>query len=217
MHNDNASKEKSSIFLFIPISIVGVYLVYLTAIVPFRVGLEKGSVEKLLEPPPVAEKAVEEKIYDHRKLMKPTEELVALGTRVYANNCASCHGSEGLGNGTAGSKLAVKPRNFHSLYAWKLGPTTLQMYHTLDKGLGSMPAFPALDPEARYAVIHYIHAEFMKDLTVPQDDEAAIAALPQPGGNVSVKIEPYKETRVPIDYAIEQMLREAEKGTQGSM
>ena len=47
MHNDNASKEKSSIFLFIPISIVGVYLVYLTAIVPFRVGLEKGSVEKL--------------------------------------------------------------------------------------------------------------------------------------------------------------------------
>lgn len=217
MHNENAPKEKSSIFIFLPLAVVGVYLVYLTATIPFKIGMKEGGVEKLLSPPPAPEAVAEEKVYDHRKLMKPSEDLVALGTKVFANNCASCHGAEGLGNGTAGSKLAVKPRNFHSLDNWKQGASTLGMYHTLEKGLGSMPAFPALDPEQRYAVIHYIHAEFMKDLAIPADSEKDIAALPQPGGAVSIKIDSYKETRVPVDFAIRQMLREAENGTPGKM
>lgn len=217
MHNpnENGPKEKSSLLLFIPITLIGVYFVYLTVSVSFKVGFERGELHRLLHPPKVEAK-VEAKVFDHRKLMKPTEDLIALGQRLYVANCQSCHGSEGYGDGTAGRLLAVKPRNFHGpLTDWKNGASTLAFYSTLEKGLGSMPAFPALNPEQKYAVIHYIHAAFMGNLNVPADSDAAIAALPAPGaGGAAISIEPYSETRVPVDYAIMQMVREAQRGAQ---
>lgn len=38
--------------------------------------------------------------------------LTALGQRVYASHCVSCHGVEGDGRGTAADKLAIAPANF---------------------------------------------------------------------------------------------------------
>lgn len=41
-----------------------------------------------------------------------TPEQLALGARVYAANCAQCHGEIGAGDGWAASQLAVPPTNF---------------------------------------------------------------------------------------------------------
>jgi mono/diheme cytochrome c family protein len=215
MHNPKAPKETASIFLFLPVVGIALYFVYLTVTIPFKAGLESGAKDALLNPPPPPEVATEEKVFDHRKLIQPSPDLIALGSKLYAANCASCHGAEGLGNGTAGSKLAVKPRNFHLASSdWKNGASVLDMYATLEKGLGSMPAFPALDPEQRYAVIHYIHDAFMKEVGWPKDGDAAIAALPAPGGAVKITIDPYKETRVPVDFAIDRLIQETKTASE---
>ena len=39
-------------------------------------------------------------------------DLVELGARVYASNCAQCHGDEGDGQGTAAAELPMAPTNF---------------------------------------------------------------------------------------------------------
>jgi len=203
--NDQGPKEASSPLIFVPLLLIGVYITYLMIAIPFDYGFTKGQNQNPSRPPPEKKGAVEEKVFDQRVLYKATSELIATGAAIYAANCASCHGSEGLGNGASGLKLAVKPRNLHDQVAsgWKNGPSILQMYETLDKGLGSMPAFPGLDPEKRYAVIHYIHAEYTKKW--PADDPKAVAALPGPAAGAAVKIDPYKETRVPVQFAAEKI------------
>ncbi|PCI13514.1 MAG: hypothetical protein COB68_14080, partial [SAR202 cluster bacterium] len=45
------------------------------------------------------------------------EALVALGKTVYADNCASCHGAGGFGDGLAGKRLAIPPTNLRAFIA----------------------------------------------------------------------------------------------------
>lgn len=208
MHNndEHGPKEWSSPLVFVPVALIGMYLIYLVAAMAFRAGAEKGRNDAVISPPPVEEAGpVEEEVFDMRQLMKPNEEMMALGSKVYANNCAACHGAEGNGQGAAGQALAVKPRNFHAgLGDWKNGASALQMYDTLEKGLGSMPNFPALNMKQKMATIHYIHSEFMGG-NFPADSPEALAAMPAPAAGASTKIDSYKQPRVPVEYAIRKL------------
>ncbi len=47
-----------------------------------------------------------------KKAWEPTPELVAHGKGLFAQNCVTCHGEAGLGNGVASAGLNPKPRNF---------------------------------------------------------------------------------------------------------
>jgi mono/diheme cytochrome c family protein len=57
------------------------------------------------------------------------DSLVALGERVYAENCVQCHGRDGGGDGSAAAELTIAPTNFraqrptmnHSLRALREG------------------------------------------------------------------------------------------------
>jgi cytochrome c oxidase cbb3-type subunit 2/cytochrome c oxidase cbb3-type subunit I/II len=57
------------------------------------------------------------------------ESLVAIGERVYAENCVQCHGPDGRGDGSAAAELTIAPTNFraqrptmnHSLRALREG------------------------------------------------------------------------------------------------
>jgi mono/diheme cytochrome c family protein len=209
MHNEGPQKkERSSMFIFIPVMLFTAYLLYLAVAYAYRIGMEEGLAKAPFRKP-VKEDAPAE-VFDYRQLMKPTEDLVSLGSKVFTANCQACHGAGGNGDGPSGANLSVRPRNFHDAPAdWKNGASTLNMFQTLENGLGQMPNFPALNPRQKFAVIHYVHEEFVGLDNAPPDTEAAIASLPQPSaGGGGVDINPYAETRVPVKYAIMKLVQQ---------
>ncbi|KQV96647.1 cytochrome c/FTR1 family iron permease [Pelomonas sp. Root1237] len=82
---------------------------------------------------------------------------VALGAKVYAENCASCHGTTGDGMGPVGKALNPPPVAFtdkerarqRSLFA---------LYQAVSQGIAgtAMPAFGQLSEEDRWAVATYL-------------------------------------------------------------
>ena len=210
MPNEGRKREKSSLFIFVPIMLLATYLVYVVIAYAYNYGIEKGLSEAPYRQP-VEEDGEDEQVFNYRQLMKPSEDLVSLGARVYSANCQACHGATGEGDGPSGRNLSVRPRAFDSDPAeWQIGASTLQMYETLENGLGQMPNFPALNPEQKFAVIHYIHNEFM-DGEHPESPPEMVAALPEPSaGGGGVNINPYAEERVPVDFAIMKLTREGD-------
>ena len=87
-------------------------------------------------------------------------EAVNKGKDVYKQNCASCHGNNGEGDGATASTLTTKPRNFHSLTGWKSGSKVSQIYATLETGISgtAMASFNYMAPADRFALIHFIRS-----------------------------------------------------------
>ncbi len=88
----------------------------------------------------------------------PTVQFTDKGKELYAANCKSCHGDNGMGDGSAGAALNPKPRNFHSLEGWTNGTTIDNIYKTLQEGIikNGMAAYEYLSPADRFAIISYI-------------------------------------------------------------
>lgn len=101
---------------------------------------------------------------DLAQLKNPTKEFIEKGKGLYDSNCKSCHGDNGLGDGTAGAMLNPKPRNFHAVDGWTNGRTIDMLYKTLQEGIikNGMAAYEYLSPEDRMAIILYTRtfAEF---------------------------------------------------------
>jgi high-affinity iron transporter len=81
------------------------------------------------------------------------------GAALYAEHCAACHGAQGRGDGPAAKGLDPRPANFHdrdrmaqrSLYG---------LYSTITLGVAgtSMPPFPKLSEDDRWALAFYVGA-----------------------------------------------------------
>jgi mono/diheme cytochrome c family protein len=89
----------------------------------------------------------------------PNEEVAKHGAKVYATNCAVCHGAEGKGDGAAGAGLNPKPRNLVA-GGWKQGGDSISQYKTLQNGIpgGSMASFKHLPKADRWALVQFIHS-----------------------------------------------------------
>jgi mono/diheme cytochrome c family protein len=61
-----------------------------------------------------------------------------LGTRVFAQRCALCHGPDGHGDGPGSKALNPKPRNFHDT-AYMSTRTDAQLLEVIHNGKGAMP------------------------------------------------------------------------------
>jgi cytochrome c oxidase subunit 4 len=113
---------------------------------------------------------------DVAKFIKPTPELVAKGHALFLQQCATCHGDSGQGNGPASGSLTPKPRNFTSAEGWKFGRGVTQIFHTITNGSPgtAMPPFSPISPEERFALAHYV-----RTLTPapPMDTPDQVAAL----------------------------------------
>jgi cytochrome c553 len=134
---------------------------------------EKISVHQAGEPEP-----------DHQQLSKNnSQEVIDAGQAIYNAKCASCHGAQGNSNP---SNLKPAPRNFHT-ETWRNanGGSPYALYLVLTKGLGTMPAFPGLTPEQRYAVNHYITETWTKKINqscyVADNPEELKKLIPPPG------------------------------------
>jgi mono/diheme cytochrome c family protein len=84
--------------------------------------------------------------------------MVDKGRELYKNNCAACHGTDGMGDGVSAALLNPKPRNLHSRSGWKNGPGVTQIFKTLQEGISgsAMASYNYMPPEERFALIHYI-------------------------------------------------------------
>jgi len=92
-----------------------------------------------------------------------TQATLDQGAKVYAGNCAACHGAQGQGDGPAGAGLSPPPGNLAWLSEMPIGQWDPFIYWTVAEGgsqFGSaMPAFKdSLSKDQIWAVTAYIQA-----------------------------------------------------------
>ncbi|TGK34353.1 cytochrome c [Leptospira gomenensis] len=62
------------------------------------------------------------------------------GQEIFLQNCSSCHGEKGAGDGAAAASLNPKPRNYKSPASqWKNGNTEAGVLKTLNNGIPNSP------------------------------------------------------------------------------
>ncbi len=65
---------------------------------------------------------------------------IAKGEEIFLQNCSSCHGEKGAGDGAAAAALNPKPRNFKAPASeWKNGNTIAGITKTLNNGIKGSP------------------------------------------------------------------------------
>ena len=78
---------------------------------------------------------------DAAKLKNPVAsnaESIAAGQKLYAKNCASCHGESGKGDGKMGAQLKPLPSNLTDA-EWKHGSTDGEIFTVLRDGVKTTP------------------------------------------------------------------------------
>ncbi len=101
-------------------------------------------------------------------------DLVVHGKKLFAQNCAMCHGDTGKGDGAAGAALNPKPRNLVE-GPWKKGGGYIGLFTVLTEGLAgtSMGAYKHMKPVDRWALVQFIdsitNAKVKEDATAVAD------------------------------------------------
>jgi len=81
------------------------------------------------------------------------------GAKVYADNCAGCHGTEGHGDGPLAKNTPVKPADLTAAHLFEHSDGDLFWWISQGISAGGMPGFaPVLDERARWDVINFIDA-----------------------------------------------------------
>lgn len=83
---------------------------------------------------------------------------VKKGREIYTQNCMTCHGETGDGNGRAAPAISgAKPRDF-TRGQFKYGSQPDQLFATITEGVSgtAMPPWRHLPEEDRWAVIEFI-------------------------------------------------------------
>ncbi len=177
MQNDSFNRGGFIAFLF-SMAFSLIFFVYVSALHP---GINLKEVPEDAAPAADATLAGGEAkpvAIDMAKVEKPWVEMAEVavhGEKIYANNCAVCHGPKGLGDGPAGMSLNPRPRNLVE-GKWVKGGDSIALFTTLQKGLAgtSMAAFAHIPTADRWALVQYMRA--ITQDKVP-DDEAKLEAF----------------------------------------
>ncbi|MBI2818854.1 MAG: cytochrome c [Acidobacteria bacterium] len=100
--------------------------------------------------------------------MPNSPELLARGRVLYEVHCASCHGTNGDGQGPSSLFLDTPPRDFtKAVYKFRSSrqegmPTDLDLFRTITTGLPAygMPSFRYLSEKDRWALVHRVKSFF---------------------------------------------------------
>ena len=86
-----------------------------------------------------------------------SHEVRERGRALFLNKCAFCHGVRADGAGVRRKGLSRRPTNFRSR-DWRTNADPLHVYTLVTKGKRgtSMPAWPTLDDDERWAVVAYV-------------------------------------------------------------
>ncbi len=130
-------------------------------------------------------------------------ELVEAGKGLFAQQCASCHGATGLGDGTAAGTLTSVPRNFTQTAGWKNGRKPSQIFKTLREGLPGtgMASFATLSSDDRWRLVQYVSSLGPTQETDTDDDLAKVGLDPKSetgGGGVEAPT-------IPVAFALKRV------------
>ena len=86
-----------------------------------------------------------------------TDNSVAMGSELFAANCAVCHGDEGLGDGPAAETLETKPANLTASHVQGLSDGALFYIISHGRPKTPMPAWEGtLTEEERWNVVNFL-------------------------------------------------------------
>jgi mono/diheme cytochrome c family protein len=141
---------------------------------------------------------------DPKTVMTPNPELMARGKAVFAQTCATCHGTEGKGDGPAGAGLTPKPRNFTQNAGWKNGTRLENIYKTLDEGIkgSSMVSYKDLSKRDRMALAHVVQS--LGSFDHGANDPKAMAELEKLFASAGEVI----PNRIPVHRAVDILCQE---------
>jgi len=95
----------------------------------------------------------------NRSPVRPDNESLANGKRLFGQHCAVCHGAEGKGDGPAAKALNPSPANFHDLkHSAIYGPG--EKFWIIGNGTGKtgMPGLEKeLTPKDRWDLVNHIY------------------------------------------------------------
>lgn len=85
--------------------------------------------------------------------------VAGYGAKVYAQNCAICHGDKGMGDGAGGAGLNPKPRNLVE-GKWTQGGGEIAHFKVLQNGIAGtgMASFSHLKAADRWALVQFIQS-----------------------------------------------------------
>jgi mono/diheme cytochrome c family protein len=165
-----------------------------TAMTPGWLDQAEAPAEKGKDLPPV----------DPATVMSPTPKLLARGETLFKQNCTSCHGDSGKGDGPAAGTLNPKPRNFTQPAAWTRGYHITDIFETISHGVKGtgMNAFDFIQPADRMALVHYVRS--LGTFDHGAEDPKATQALEDQFRSKGVHI----PNRIPVSLAIKKMVAE---------
>ena len=70
--------------------------------------------------------------------LKPSQQSILRGAKLYKKNCFNCHGKEGRGNGPIGHEQAIKPANLRKLVN---DLPNFELYFLISELKGEMPGW----------------------------------------------------------------------------
>lgn len=206
--NKNKSDKKKTEKLF---GLTYIYVIVIGFVIALIYSYNISDMEKQTIPPAVPDSTTvqedltiqEAKVVppvNISEISKPTPELISKGKELFETTCASCHGSDGKGDGLAATGLNPPPRNFTSKEGWINGPTLSGIFHTITEGIpgSAMISYDNYTPAEKFELAHYIRSEFVPD--PPTDSEDDLTALDQTF-NLS------KGTEIPAQIPVEAAMR----------
>jgi len=141
---------------------------------------------------------------DPATVMTPNPKLLARGESLFKQNCTSCHGDAGRGDGPAVATLNPKPRNFTQPEKWTRGYRVTDIFTTVTtgvKGTGMAP-FDFIVPADRMALVHYVRSLGAFDHGA--EDPKASEELAEQFRSKGVHI----PNRIPVSLAIKKLVQE---------
>jgi mono/diheme cytochrome c family protein len=141
---------------------------------------------------------------DPATVMTPNPKLLSRGEGQFKQNCSSCHGDSGQGNGPAAGTLNSRPRNFTQPGDWKRGFHLTDIFTTITTGIKGtgMAAFDFIMPADRMALAHFVRS--LGGFDHGAEDAKALEALANQFRSKGFHI----PNRIPVGLAIRKMVNE---------
>ena len=103
--------------------------------------------------------------------VRPSEESIAAGKRLFNTQCAMCHGSEGNGKGDLADELKLNTRDWRDPASLK-DKTDGTLFFILTRGHGKMPAQEdRMKPEQKWHLVNFIRALAKKDAEKAKEEK----------------------------------------------